>query len=303
MRRKRTFLDDPDWLTIPWRDLPCKTYFDILIDHAVKIPSLLEEFDTLRSSSSSGTRHPLVDLLHSCQELKDKITKWEHCRKQLSRPVLIKHERTEGDTYPFDHEMSWENHLFLNGSLVYWSAQLVLSVTMSQIELFLASLGFSRPNLYASTTMHQQQIRQFALCIAQSIPYCLMPDMGALGINNLNFPICLTFAHFTESNEKDICAWLFNICSEMREQGVRIRPFDNPVVANQKRDLVFPGSPTKNDIYDSVTGVSPTKISESSGAESEWPLSPSTAPNGGSFISTFIYENPAKYYFDATEPP
>ena len=279
-----------------------KTYHDILIDHATKIPGLLERFDSLRAMSSPGTHHSLQNLLHTCRELKDALTKWEHGKKQLSRPVLIKHEPQKDDMYPFQHEMSWENHLFLNASLVYWATQLIVSVTTSQIELLLASLGFSRAEMFASTTTNQQQARQFAICIAQSIPYALMPDMGALGINHVTFPMCLAFAHFTESNEERICAWLVKVCNDMREQGVRIRSFEDPVVANYQRDTLYPGNPARSNKNDRATGVSLSSIRKPNEAESEWPLSPSSAPNGGSFISTFIHENPAKYYCDTTEP-
>lgn len=301
VRRKRTFLANADWLTIPWRAMPVKTYFDVLIDHVTKTPGLLEQFDNLRVISSPGTHRKLTGLLQSCQELKDTMTKWEHGKKQLSRPVLIKHEPQEDDMYPFQHEMSWENHLFLNASLVYWSAQLILSVTISQIELLLANLGFARTEMYASTTTNQQQARQFATCIAQSIPYALMPDMGALGINHITFPICLAFAHFTESNEERICGWLVKVSNDMRRQGVRMRPFDDPALANYHRDTLYPGIPAGDNKNDDVTGVALTRTSKPSGAESDWPLSSSSAPNGGSFTTTFIYENPAKYYCDMTE--
>ena len=302
VRRKCTFLANIEWLTIPWRIMPGKTYHDVLIDHATKIPGLLEQYDSLRAGSSSHTRHALNELLHSCQDLKDTLTTWEHGKKQLSRPVLIKHEPQEDDFYPFSHEMSWENHLFFNASLVYWSAQLVVSVTINQIELLLASLGFPRADIRSSTATNQQQARQFAICIAQSVPYALMPDMGALGIYHITFPLCLAFAHFTEGNEERICAWLVQVNNDMRLQGLRLRPFDDPAVSNHHRDNCYPGNPARDNKNDVVTGVALTSTSISPEIKGGWPLSPSSAPNGGSFISTFIYENPAKYYYDSTEP-
>lgn len=302
VRRKKTFLTNIEWRTVPWRDMPVKTYHDILVDHATRIPGLLEQFDNLRAKSSPDTQQALKELLQSCCELKDTMTKWEHGKKQLSRPVLIKHDPQEDDIYPFQHEMSWENHLFFNASLVYWSVQLVMSVTISQIELLLVSLGFARAETFASTMTNQQRARQFAICIAQSVPYALMPDMGALGINHITFPICLAFAHFTESNEERICVWLVKVNNDMRRKGIRIRPFDDPVIANHHRDTFYPGKPTGDDKNDMVTGVALASASEEKEIKTEWPLSPSSAPNGGSFISTFIYENPAKYYYDTTEP-
>ena len=287
-------------MTIPWLNIQDKTYHDILIDHSVKVPLILEKFDALRSSSASGTNHALVLLMQECRDLKDTLTTWENRKKQLSRPVLIKYERGSGDIYPFEHEMSWENHLFLNASLVYWSVQLVLTMTLSQIELFLASIGFTNANTFASTTKYQQEARKFATCIVQSIPYCLMPDMGALGISHINFPMCLAFAHFTQSNEKQICAWLMKVCEDMRQQGIRIRSFDDASAANRQRDMHFPGSPSTDSVNDALTGVALIKESERDEKNRKWPAKPSSTPNGGNFITTFIYENPARYYIDTS---
>lgn len=301
LRRKRTFLADQDWLSVPWRTMPCKTYHDALVDIAVNVPSLLDEFDKLRSSPTSETHTALQGLLESCTELKDALTSWEHNKKQVSRPVLITHKHHEGDLYPFNREMSWENHLFFNASLVYWAMQLVVSVTITQIELFLASLGFPRSSLYSSTTSNQQHARQYATCIVQSIPYALMPDMGALGINHLAFPLCLAFQHFTQAGEERICAWLVEICNDIRRQGVRLRPFDDPLKSDQSRDVLYSSSSDDKIISDAVTGVALAENDGEDNALEQWPLLPSATPGGGSFKSTFIYENPAKYYVESPE--
>lgn len=255
LRRKKTFLADAKWLTIPWRAMPCKTYHDVLVDLAVKLPDLLEEFDKIRSTSSPETHVALNNLLKACTGLKDAMTKWEHGKKQLARPILIVHKHQEGDLYPFDREMSWENHIFFNSSLVYWSVQLVVSVTISQLELLLASLGFPRSSMYTSTTLNQQHARQYATCIAQSVPYALMPDMGALGISHITFPLCLAVQHFTQTNETEICAWLVNVCNDVKRQGVRLRPFDDPPTADRQRNAFCPGNPSSSIANDAITGV------------------------------------------------
>lgn len=299
LRRKKTFLAQQEWLTIPWRDMPCKTYHDALVDLAVNIPGLLEDFDTLRSDPAPETHAALRILLESCMTLKNSLTSWEHNKKQVARPMLVVHKNHEGDLYPFSREMSWDNHIFFNASLVYWAVQLVLSVTITQIELFLASLGIARSSLYASTTTNQQHARQYATCIAQSIPYALSPDMGALGINHIAFPLCLAFQHFTQAGEERICAWLVEICNDIRRQGVRLRPFDDPLKADQHREIFYPGSNAKI-TNDAITGVAQSDSSEEGSLLDSWSSSPLGTSGGSGFGSTFIHENPAKYYFDSS---
>jgi len=302
VRRKRTFLAREDWLTLPWSSTPCKTYHDQLVDYAVELPGLLEDFDKLRRKAHVPDIHvSLQELLRACHTRKDVLIEWEHGKKQFSRPVVIRHELRKDDSYPFHREMSWENHLFMNASLVYWSIQLVLSTTICQIELLLNSMGFPGANLYSETTSSQQQARQFATCIAQSVPYALMPDMGALGIIHITFPMCLAFQHFVESKDEEVCSWLVKTCNDMRRQGVRIRAFDDRPLADCQPDKWYAGDSSNNNENDKATGVA-LPNPDASDSESDWPLSPSSVLSGGGFKSTFIYENPAKYYLDTSEP-
>jgi hypothetical protein len=50
MLRKRTFLDTPEWKTIPWTRHP-KTPKDLMIDILMEIPAVLEDLDLLRSNT------------------------------------------------------------------------------------------------------------------------------------------------------------------------------------------------------------------------------------------------------------
>lgn len=301
LRRKRTFLEGSEWLSVPWRAMPCKTYHDRLVDLGISVPGILDDFDALRSAASPETHKALRSLLESCIQLKDAMINWEHNKKQISRPVLIVHKHREGDHYPFSREMSWDNHMYFNASLVYWAMQLIISVTISQIELLLATLGFPGSSLYTSTTSNQQHARQYATCIAQSIPYALMPDMGALGMNHLAFPLCLAFQHFTQTGEESICAWLIEVCNDVKRQGVLIRPFDDSLKIGQYKGTMSPGSLSNKITNDAITGVAKSDTSDEESVHGELPLSSTPRIDDGVFKSTFIYENPAKYYTDSPE--
>lgn len=301
LRRKKTFLARQEWLSIPWQSMPCKTPHDVMVDIAVDLPGLLEKFDLLRSSSAPQTHTDLQDLLESCNELQENLTLWEHNKKSFARPFLVTHKHGKGDLYPFDQDMSWGNHIFFNASLVYWAVQLVVSMTITQIEVLLASLGFPSRTLYPSTTSNQQHAHQHATCIAQSIPYALMSDMGALGINHIAFPLCLAFQHFTQTGDERICAWLTDICNNFRRQGVRLRPFDDPLNADQNPQT-FSSRHTNSEKVSNTTSVGGSSDTDDDHEDSEqWLRSPSDMLAGSSFKSIFVYENPAKYYVDSPE--
>lgn len=302
LRRKKTFLAQQEWLSIPWQSMPCKTPHDVLVDIAADLPGLLEKFDLLRSSPTSQTHIDLQDLLDSCVKLTDTLLSWEHNRRQFAKPIPVVHNHREGDLYPFSQEMKWDNHFFFNASLVYWAVQLVLCMTLTQIEVLLASLGFPRRTLHTSTTSNQQHARQYANCIAQSIPYALMPDMGALGINHIAFPLCLAFQYFTEAGEERICAWLVEICNNFRRQGVRLRPLDDPLGVHQNSDISGAVDTTGRIFSDRITGAASSRVEDDYGTTENWPLSPSGTATGVSFKTIFIYENPASYYTESSEP-
>lgn len=298
LRRKKTFLAQQEWLTVPWQSMPCKTYHDVLVDLAVNIPGLLEDFDRLRSSSAPGMHAALQDLLRSFTQLKDTLTRWEHNKKQFARPVLVFHKHREGDLYPFDREMSWDNHIFFNASLVYWAVQLVIAMAITQIELFLASLGFPRSSLYVSTASNHQHAHEYATYIAQSIPYALMPDMGALGISHIAFPLCLAYQHFTESGDHRTCAWLIKVCNDIRQQGVRLQPFDKPLEDAQQPATSFTDGLSEEALNRAATM---SDVDDDGSALEKTSPPPFAIVTGGGFKSTFIYENPAKYYTESPE--
>lgn len=301
LRRKKTFLAQQEWLSVPWQSMPCKTPHDVLIDLAVNIPGLLEEFDVLSSSSGSRSHVGLQYLLKSFVKIKDALTSWDHRRRLFARPVLNAHKHREGDIYPFSQEMSWKNHFFFNASIVYWAVQLVTAMTITQIELFLTSLGFPRQSVHTSTTTNQQRAHQYATCIAQSVPYALMPEMGSLGISYIAFPLCLAFQHFTQVGEEHTCGWLMEICNSLRRQGVRLRSFDHPFKSSKHGDVLDVVEHGNTAIKSGISGIPSAKTEDNDSTSEHCPsLSPAVAPFEND-EPLFIYENPAKYYTASTE--
>jgi hypothetical protein len=46
--RKKTFLSDPNWILLPWANRP-KDMHQKLLDVAVELPTVLEEFDMIKN--------------------------------------------------------------------------------------------------------------------------------------------------------------------------------------------------------------------------------------------------------------
>lgn len=303
VRRKSTFLADPDWHEIPFQQA-IKGYQERFVDLFTQLPGLLEEFDRLRAKVHAPTAHAqITQLLSGCRAYQAQLTKWDQGRKQQSRPVSTKHEKSGShDQYPWRIQWTWENHIFLNADLTYWSAQLVTAVTISQIECLLASLGFATHDAYNRIAGDQQRARRYAVSIAQAIPYALMPSMGALGINYITFPLCLAFKQFVESNEEVVCIWLMDVCNEIRRQGVRMGSFQG-ASSNNKRHNSSWTKPSNTSHADEVLDatVRPSTGEERTSADdSSWSLSPTFVLDDKNFAPIFIYENPAKYYLDVT---
>lgn len=304
VRRKRTFLADHDWHEVPFQEA-IKGYQERFVDLFTRLPGVLEDFDDLRARVHASTAQARITrLLSDCRTYQAQLTKWDQGRKQQSLPVSTAHEKpTPDDEYPWSTEWKWENHIFLNASLTYWSAQLVIAVTISQIECLLASLGFATPDAYERIASEQRRARRFAVCIAQAIPYALMPSMGTLGINYITFPLCLAFKQFVEFNEGAVCTWLMKVCNEIRRQGVRMDSLQAAVPSRKHQDNSSWTEPVveshTNVLFDKDVSII-KKEDSASDEESNWSLSPTSVADDETFVPMFIYENPAKYYLDLT---
>jgi hypothetical protein len=74
--RKRTFLCEEQWKTLPWAQQP-KTPRDHIIDILVDVPSLLEGIDNLEKCTESGERHILkTHLLSQYRKIDECLIKW-----------------------------------------------------------------------------------------------------------------------------------------------------------------------------------------------------------------------------------
>jgi hypothetical protein len=221
VRRQATFLASPDWLTKPWeaQGMP-KTWGDRLFDAMATIPSILELYDIVEGHVDSPVLQQqgqklLRTLMERCRETNQALQKWYAATREDAKPQVTQTAQSSNDGYPFACRYHFKNHLFAQALMMYWTSCLILQSVTRDINDILVprkrtewrpsddtppfQASFSSIDEIGSDLASLQPYmnpRQHALCIAQSISYFLLPDMGALGVNYVSFPMGMSFTFF-----------------------------------------------------------------------------------------------------------
>jgi Fungal specific transcription factor domain/Fungal Zn(2)-Cys(6) binuclear cluster domain len=193
--RKACFLSQPQWLTIPWRNHR-KNMQHKLVDIMVFMPVVLEMYDNVQESSEAdteGRRRGGKALLDKCAALNERLENWytKLCAEAKGRPLW--HTTPSDDpSYPFPDLFSFHDHNVGYTIMLYWTCSLMIQATMLQVYRLLNETpgGFHE----ADELLEHINPRVHAVNIAQSLPYFLVPDMGALGPNLALFPMGMAFA-------------------------------------------------------------------------------------------------------------
>ncbi|ETN44630.1 uncharacterized protein HMPREF1541_10300 [Cyphellophora europaea CBS 101466] len=295
LQRQATYLAATAWKTIPWENQH-RTYIDRLVDTTTAIPAYLEDLDTL----CTGTADPKTylqktELMHNLAQTQRMMDVWKGCVKADALPIEKVHI-TGGtdDRYPFEVEMHFDNHLFMNAHAIYYCCSLVVA---EAAELLFADLalydlaGVLRdPAIWKLTSLFDA--RRHATSIASMIPYCIQPDMGALGGIIINFPANLALHYFRKIGDYRVTTWLTDAFHEMGIRGLTNSPH-----ATSKHERRI------SEIETRLRGAkrpSPGARSDSSEESSEGGSSPtSTAAKRTAVVVRFVHEDPARYYADS----
>lgn len=221
VRRQATFLSSPDWLTKPWeaQGIP-KTWADRLFDAMAAIPSILELYDLVDAQIDS----PLLEqqgqklmrrLIELCLETNKAFQNWYNFTREDAKPRVTQPAQPSDDDFPFAYKCHFKNHLFAQALLMYWTSCLILQSVIRDLNDILLPRkraewqpkADTRPMLAPLSSSHESEMdlalvrpfmnpRQHAIFIAQSIPYFLLPDMRALGVNYISFPMGMSFTFF-----------------------------------------------------------------------------------------------------------
>lgn len=208
---KRTFLDQKDWLTLPWAQDPGqKSAMNHLIDIFCTIPGLLEDSKSLHfgnsfvwdftsqsrpHTDSPAARHDprLIDLRQRAQECYAKLQNWkwdwDQCYPSAVQPVNMSYFPRSDLKFPidiFEHAITFPNFLRANEFQLY-----------NTVVFFISSLMLSAPPLSPNDRTSSPSVDDLlgqrwdaANNICRAVPYDLMFEKhGCGGAYLLLFPL------------------------------------------------------------------------------------------------------------------
>lgn len=234
---KRTFLEQQDWLTIPWAQDPSqKSYMNQLMDIFCIIPGLLEDSKRLHTSksfvwdfmaptssstdSSTATQDPwLVALRHRTQDCYAKLQRWketwDRCYPSAIHPVKPSHFPRSDLRFPEDifsyaldfpsFQRACEYQLY--NTLVFFLASLMLSVPPTSEGDFL-----SPPSV--SDLLTQRYNSAYDVC--RTVPYDMFDQHGGGGPYLLLFPLLTTLRLFGEGSDEG--KWIKHVLASIAER-------------------------------------------------------------------------------------
>jgi hypothetical protein len=286
VQRQATYLASQEWLTIPW-EFQHRTYFDRMVDLGTMVPGILQKFDILRESDADTTRD-LIQLLDECRDLQIKMDRWKEGTKKGALPREIPHDSAD-PTYPFKTDLWFENHLFIQARLVYYTCSLALGEVANEILQALTLRDQKLPDALDPASLRELfDMELQAARIARCVAYCLQPEMGALGANIINFPANLAFAYYERVKHTAAAQWLTKAFESAKARGLHV---DN--VFTQ----LLPNTQDKDDRTRFTKRESSTESSESGNSTLSSLSVTSTA------TTIFVYEDPSKYFDDGTDDP
>ncbi|KAI1622036.1 hypothetical protein EDD37DRAFT_503356 [Exophiala viscosa] len=287
LQRKSTYLATEEWLTIPWAQQRHKTYFDRLVDSVTTIPGLMEKFDILRESNSD-VGDELVELLGECKTVQVHMDRWRDGTKKGATPRVQKHDSNDNDDYPFGTDLWFENHLFVHARVVYYAASLVLAEVADDIIQAIELRGHKLPPSIKPVTLRDLlNAERYAANICRTVTYCLQPEMGAWGANIVNFPANLAYIYFQRIGRTDATTWLEKMFETVKQRGVHAETIPS---------WLFGDPSGKEEHSYHVKRESSTESGESGD-------SPGSSQSISSAVTTFVYEDPSKGYYVATDDP
>lgn len=277
VQRQATYLAKEQWRTVPWESQH-RAYFDRLIDIATELPGLLEAIDMFKRGSPNTPQG--LAIIGKLARLQKSLDTWKRYLKKEGAAQNVKHLPGRHESYPFETELWYDNHVFANANSLYHTYSLVVA---EAAEDLLGDLEIRKNCCGLVDGVFDS--RNHATCIAQMIPYCLQPDMGALGACIITFPTKQALSYFQRTGHTRVVSWLDKILAETRERDL-----------NCAQMIIEPYF-MRNGIDRS--GLSPTNKSESSDDGSERSSQYKSQDRRASAVMIrFVYENPSRFYKD-----
>ncbi|CRG91542.1 DNA-directed RNA polymerase I subunit A43 [Talaromyces islandicus] len=226
--RKRTFLADDPWQSIPWSDAPdTKSYINRFIDINLCMPSIMEDLDHLQMIENPEEQRRMCDEIRKTitslsKRLLDTRFDWEILNPNAAREV-VPSKIPDKPYSPVD-----ENGNLLFDSLIYYrNLQLCFEMSIYfSIVFFLRNfnqaigeeeedildtppLGIPRRSNPALKLPHElRSLRDSAVEVCRSVEYFLQSNHGISGAYFLMFPLRIAQFAFEEEEDYAIVVWI-----------------------------------------------------------------------------------------------
>ncbi|OBT55598.1 hypothetical protein VE04_03642 [Pseudogymnoascus sp. 24MN13] len=201
--RKRTFLEQKDWKTVPWEDEPdSKSHLDGMTDIMADIPGLYEDLDTI--NGSPNTRRPwdltlAKDTLDKCLEDLSKLESWFEVWKAQNPESFSEVESSsmsgltadeDGDLFPT--VLRFSSLGVANELALYYSTRIQLLSICREVDRLIESTNISTSAAceagisWSSYSWYGRgsktaSIKLLAINICRSAEYHLLPDHAHAG--------------------------------------------------------------------------------------------------------------------------
>jgi hypothetical protein len=196
IQRQSTYLAAQEWRSIPWTDEP-RTYLDQLLDIATSIPGLLERIDKNLDANAADDNELLKDFFSTKKSLDD----WRQQLRKENEPQAFKHKgSSKDDYYPFKSALWFDNYVHAFDMFLFHTYSLVIT---EAIQCLNNSPGADDQQSFDSAS--------HAKSIAKMVPYCLQPEMGALGFCIINIPLLQARQYFHRVSNATVVEWIDKI--------------------------------------------------------------------------------------------
>lgn len=293
LQRQPTYLASDEWKTLPWENQH-RTYGDRLIDTAIVIPGYLQELDSLCTGTpNENTYQQKAELMLHLAHTQRMMDVWKSCVKADAVPKEIEHSSAGvDDNYPFATEIHFDNHLFLGAHAIYYACSLVIAeaaeMLLADLSLYDKTHTTRDDSVWASSNLFDSH--RHASWIAQSILYCIQPDMGALGGIIINFPANLALCYFQRVNDTNVTAWLNEIFEDMSARGLSKSSATPSKHGRRISEIEVKLRETKR--------TSPTARSDTESSSEGGSPPPAHGPSKSAVAVRFVHEDPSRWYRD-----
>jgi len=145
METKKTFLSDPEWMTIPWNKSE-RTAFDRLVDIILKAPAQMERADQLHFLPQGVHLTFCVDLLLACYSLDDDFAQfYAEYESAATEPLFYQVLTAEDQSAESEQDWSTIQLSFPDVStaatmILYWATSTILWSGMCHLHKYIGQL-------------------------------------------------------------------------------------------------------------------------------------------------------------------